>query len=332
MKAVLLNERIPSNVFTPEMIDLVNRHVELYPQAIGTQNAPEHLEALREAEVAFSTWGMPSWTEEQIAAWVPKLKIIYYAAGSVQGFARPFLARGVRVVSAWGANAVPVAEWTVAQIILANKGYFQISANAKNDYSASRELSKQFPGNMRVRVGLLGAGMIGKLVIQMIRALKLDIELWVFDPFLPEQKATELGVRKAELAELFENCHCVSNHLANKEEIRGILNYNLFNRMPPNAVFINTGRGAQVDEAGLCRALTEMPNRFAVLDVTDPEPFRPGNPLFALPNVLLTPHAAGSLGNECLRFVEYMVDELKLWQSGQPMRYEVSEAMLENMA
>ena len=66
-------------------------------------------------------------TEDQIAEYFPNLKAVFYGAGSVQGFARPFLKSGVKVFSAWAANAVPVAEYTLSQILLANKGFFQTS-------------------------------------------------------------------------------------------------------------------------------------------------------------------------------------------------------------
>ena len=81
----------------------------------------------REVEMIFSTWGMPTLTEEEIATTLPHLRALFYAAGSVQAFARPFLARGIRVFSAAAANAVPVAELTVAEIILANKGFYRTS-------------------------------------------------------------------------------------------------------------------------------------------------------------------------------------------------------------
>ena len=72
----------------------------------------------------FSTWGMPDLTEAEIEACLPSLECVFYGAGTVQKFARPFLTRGIKVFSAWAANAVPVAEMTVAQIVLANNGYF----------------------------------------------------------------------------------------------------------------------------------------------------------------------------------------------------------------
>ena len=87
-------------------------------------NAPTRFQ---NTEFIFSTWVMPAFTEEEIRKYLPSLKAVFYAAGSVQKFARPFLSCGVRIFSAWAANAVPVAEYTVAQIILANKGFFLTS-------------------------------------------------------------------------------------------------------------------------------------------------------------------------------------------------------------
>ena len=75
-------------------------------------------------EFIFSTWGMPRFSAEEIRRYFPDLRAVFYAAGSVQGFARPFLDCGVRVFSAWAANAIPVAAYTVAQILLAAKGFF----------------------------------------------------------------------------------------------------------------------------------------------------------------------------------------------------------------
>ena len=104
--------------------------------------------------------------------------------------------------------------------------------------------------------------------------------------------------------------------------------------MPDNGVFINTGRGAQVVEEDLCRALREKPGRFAVLDVTWPEPPVKGHEFYSLDNVILTPHIAGSSGDETHRMAEYMLQEYKLYSEsqGHKTRYEVTEKMLETMA
>ncbi len=279
----------------------------------------------------FSTWGMPAFTCEEIATHLPHLRAVFYAAGSVQGFAAPFLESGVRVFSAWGANAIPVAEYTVAQIILANKGFYGAARLASNGhYRDASAYFGRFPGNYGATVGILGAGMIGKLVIRMLRPYNVHVK--VFDPFLPPAVAEELGVTLCSLEEIFSTCETISNHLANHSQTVGILHYDLFSRMKTNATFLNTGRGAQVVEADLVRALTECPDRTAVLDVTHPEPPAEDHPFHALPNVILTPHMAGSAGEEVRRMGVYMLDEYRAFAADAPTRYEVTSAMLATMA
>ena len=284
-----------------------------------------------DTEYIFSTWGMPAFTEEEIRTVFPNLKSVFYAAGTVQAFARPFLNCGVQVYSAWAANAVPVAEYTVAQIILANKGFFAADRVMRTEgYKASKNAFAPYSGNYGAKVGIVGAGMIGKLVIQMLRAYK--VEVLVYDPFLPDAVAEQLGVKKVGLRELFAKCDVVSNHLANNEQTRGIFNHQLFSVMPQNATFLNTGRGAQVVEADLIRVLSERPDLTAILDVTAPEPPIPGSPLYSLPNCILTPHIAGSSGDEVHRMAEYMLAEFEAYLSGAPTCYAVTLEMLATMA
>ena len=115
--------------------------------------------AFAETETIFSTWGMPTFTEGEIQTCFPNLKSLFYAAGSVQDFARPFLHCGVRIFSAWTANAVPVAEYTAAQIVLANKGFF--ATMRYTDRDRAEALHANYCGNYGATVGIIGAGMIG---------------------------------------------------------------------------------------------------------------------------------------------------------------------------
>lgn len=284
-----------------------------------------------ETEIIFSTWGMPSFSEEEIRLYFPKLAGVFYAAGSVQGFARPFLRRGVKVFSAWAANAVPVAEYTVSLILLANKGFFaQTRLMARKQLGEAEKYKAACRGNFRENVGLIGCGMIGSLVAEKLK--DCDLRVFVYDPFLSAEKAAALQVTRCTLPELFSSCAVVSNHLANNAETRKMLRYEHFSRMRPYAAFLNTGRGAQVDEDGLVRILTERPDLTAVLDVTDPEPSPLSHPFYTLPNCFLTPHIAGSLGGEVRRMAEYMAAEYEQYAAGKPCRYEVTLPMLETMA
>lgn len=285
----------------------------------------------KDTEYIFSTWGMADFTEEEIKEIFPALKCVFYAAGSVQYFARPFLNCGVKVFSAWAANAVPVAEYTVAQIILSNTGYFLTSRIAScGDYAGAKAEFTKYRGNYGAKVGIIGAGMIGKLVIQMLKAYKLEV--LVFDPFLPDSTAEELGVKKTDLEEIFSECTVISNHLANNEQTKSMLNKALFEKMEPYATFLNTGRGAQIVESDLIEVLKDRPDLMAILDVTDPEPPVEGSEFYKLPNCILTPHIAGSSGDEVHRMAEYMVEEYNSYTENKPCKYEVSLKMLETMA
>jgi len=333
MKAIFLCEKTDKifSVFTDETVSELQKLTDIEKKVYIKEEVLRDPALFSDIAFIFSTWGMPEFTEDEIKLCFPSLKCVFYGAGSVQKFARPFLACGVKVFSAWAANAVPVAEFTVAQIILANKGYFLTNRlyHAEGRKSAGAAF-KKCNGNYGETVGIIGAGMIGKLVIGMLK--QYNLKVIVFDPFLPEEKAEKLGIGKCELHEVFERAFVVSNHLANNAQTKGMLRYDHFRRMRENAVFINTGRGAQVVEDDLVRVLRERPDLTALLDVTYPEPPADDHPFYTLPNCLLTPHIAGSAGDEVARMGEYMLDEYRAFLNGESCKYEVSMKMLETMA
>ncbi len=332
MNSILMGGKKLYQVYTAELMEELKTEAGLDPKAITKEALLEDPSLGAEVDYIFSTWGMPAFTEEEIARCLPNLKAVFYAAGSVQKFAREFLNRGVKVFSAWGANAVPVAEYTLAQILLANKGFFQAAERTKNPISRkeAQGYALSLPGNYGCKVGIIGAGMIGKMVIRLLK--QFDLEILVYDPFLPETVAEELGVKLVSLEELFATCQTVSNHVANLPATVGMLKGVHFAAMPHNATFINTGRGAQVVEEELLAVLKERTDITALLDVTDPEPPTEGSPFYSLPNVFLTPHIAGSSGQEVERMAVYMRDEFRKFTAGSPCEYEVSLKMLETMA
>lgn len=286
----------------------------------------------RDTRYLFSTWGMPVFREDEIRRCLPSLRAVFYAAGSVQSFAAPFLDAGVAVFSARAANAVPVAEYTAAQILLANKGFFRTCRSLAHgtDWESARALSRAYPGNYEATVGIIGCGLIGHLVIE--RLLRDHLHVLVSDAFLTAEQIRALGAEKVTAEELFARSDVVSNHLANVPATVGVLGGALFASMKPNATFINTGRGATVRQDELADVLTARPDLCALLDVTDPEPPSPASPLFALPNVFLTPHISGSQSSECARMGAYMAEEFRAFDAGQATRFAVTRDMLGTMA
>ena len=172
--------------------------------------------------------------------------------------------------------------------------------------------------------------MIGTKVIEFLKPF--NVQVLVYDPFLSDERAEELGVKKATLKEIFSQCQTISNHIANLPATVGMLNKEHFNCMLPNATFINTGRGAQVVKEDLIAALKEVPTRTAVLDVTDPEPPAPESEFYKMENVILTSHIAGSMGKEMERMGCYIAEEFERYIKGEKLKYSVTLKMLETMA
>ena len=302
----------------------IEGRVETVPGVVSTQSLRQRRLELSKVRYLFSTWGMPVLGAAELAI-LPSLQAVFYAAGSVQHFARSLLAAGITVVSAWAANAVPVAEYTTAQITLAAKGFFRAVRNVGRPYERDA-----FPGMFDTDIGILGAGMIGSLVISMLP--KSELRLHVFDPYLSDEKARRLGVHPESIESVFSNSMVVSNHLADNAGTRRLINGSLLRMLPRNGTFINTGRGATVHERELIDLLSERADLTALLDVTDPEPPDEDSPLRGMENVILTPHIAGSIGNEVRRQADFVIAEFENLLAGNPLKYSVTSEMLETMA
>ncbi|MCQ2435958.1 MAG: hydroxyacid dehydrogenase [Clostridia bacterium] len=331
MKAVIISGSAHNiaDVYSDESRRKIAQIAELLPDCTSEEELIRR-DDLRDADIVFSTWGMLRLTEEKIKAYLPKLRALFYSAGTVQYFARPFINCGIRVFSAWAANGVPVCEVTFSEIMLADKGFFMRRVRSRGQWT-NKDEDKRYPGNYHTKVGIIGCGMIGSGVIERLK--RTDMDVYLYDPFVSDERAAQLGAKKATLEEIFSECHIISNHVANKPETVGMLDAHLFDLMDKYAVFINTGRGAQIVEKDLIAALKNVPTRFALLDVTDPcEPPADDSELYALDNVYLTPHIAGSIGYETHRMAEYMINECTAYLGGQPVKYEVTAALLERMA
>lgn len=291
---------------------------------------PAHAAALAEAEVLLTCWGCPPLTAEVLDR-MPALRAVVHAAGTVKHHVTPACwERGVVVSSAAGANALPVAEYTLAAILFAGKRVLPIAARYRRDRTRPDWLdSDPSWGNFGLTVGIVGASLIGRRVIELLRPF--DVEVLVFDPFLGEEEARELGVRRVSLDVLAGASDVVTVHAPQIPETRHMIDRRVLRLMRDGATLINTARGSLVDTDALTDELVAG-RLHAVLDVTEPEVLPASSPLYDLPNVLLTPHIAGSLGNELARMTGSALNELERFAHGRPFDHPVHAEALAHSA
>jgi phosphoglycerate dehydrogenase-like enzyme len=166
-------------------------------------------------------------------------------------------------------------------------------------------------------------------VIELLRPFDLDVLL--YDPYVDGPEAARLGVRLTSLDELCASSSVVSVHAPQLPETHHLIGAAQLSAMATGTTLINTARGSLIDEGALLPELTSG-RLNAVLDVTEPELPPAHSPLYELPNVLLTPHVAGSLGNELHRMADEALDELERYAAGLPFAAPVLAGALPRSA
>jgi phosphoglycerate dehydrogenase-like enzyme len=318
-------------LFPPEVLAQLRELADIDP-AVVVEDFVKDFDDLRirallaDVEFLITGWGCPPITPGALAR-LPRLRAVLHTGGTVKGLLpEEGWQRGIVVSSAAAANALPVSEYTLAMILLTGKDVLAARDRYRAAEAFPRGWARPGIGNAARRVGIIGASRIGRRVIELLRPF--DFEVWLHDPYVDEAGAAALGVRLSGLEELLAGCDIVSVHAPATPETRHLIDAARLALLPDGAVLINTARGSLVDTDALTREL--VAGRIsAVLDVTEPEPLPPGSPLYRLPNVFLTPHVAGSLGNELRRLGLLVVEELRRLRDGVPPAHRVELAHLE---
>ncbi len=282
----------------------------------------ERAEALLpRVEILLTGWGCPP-LDAAVLAHAPRLRAVVHAAGSVKSHVtEACFERGLRVSCAAAANALPVAEYTLAAILFANKRVLRLQQRYR-ELRAGRLWADETPGlgNFGKCIGVVGASRIGRRLIELLRPF--DFEVLVHDPHLEAGEARGLGVEKVGLDDLVRRCDVLTLHAPSLPETRHMIDRRRLSLLRDGAVLVNTARGALVDPEALTEELVS--GRIdAVLDTTEPEVLPADSPLYDLPNVLLTPHVAGALGLETRRLASLAVDEIERLVAGEPLAHEV---------
>ncbi|WP_139820858.1 hydroxyacid dehydrogenase [Krasilnikoviella flava] len=301
-------------IFGPEGLARLGAAVDLDPEVVTEVASPGARRRLADAELLVAGWGAPPLATEL----VPRLRAVAYAGGVARTcLADParLAARGVTASNARAANAVPVAEYTLAMILLANKKAHS-AERAYRERRAAPDAERLLTGagNYRRTVGIVGASQVGRRVAELLRPFDLDV--LVHSPELEPGPVPGLpGARAAELDEVAARSDVLSLHQPLTPETAGQVDARVLGLLPDGATLINTARGGVVDGAALLAEL-RTGRIDAVLDVTDPEPPAPDSDLWSLPNVVLTPHLAGSTGTELRRIGASVVAEAERFARG----------------
>jgi len=314
-------DALTQSIFTQAARERIARSFDLLPKFITPDDFNSGAVEVGELEVLFGTWGFPALNQAEVARF-KKLRHIFYAAGSIKAFGRPFLLANIPISSAKAANSQVVADFCLGQILLAAKRYFQNIAQYRSFEQgkaliksihtfAERQGTPSIAGYRGSKVALIGCGYVSRRLLEHLR--QRDFHVSVVDPHLSVEECNQLGVTRVTLERAFAESDIVSNHLPDLPALAGQIRREHFASMPKGSTFINTGRGAQVREDDLVEVFTDRTDLIALLDVTAPEPPEPNSKLYALPNVLLSSHIAGCVGEETQLLITEAIDSAEKW-------------------
>lgn len=223
---------------------------------------------------------------------------------------------GVMVCNARGVYDGPLAEWVVGAILAFQRGLLRArDAQAKAAWDAFEP--DELAGR---RVVILGFGSIGLAVAERLRPFGVEIV-----GVARTRREDALGLE--DLDDVLPGAEVLINLLPLTSETVGFLDARRLGLLPDNALLVNAGRGRTVETLALTWEL-ERGRLRAVLDVTDPEPLPAGHPLWALPNVLISPHIAGDSPGATLRAFALAGDQVRRFAAGEPLINEVARYLL----
>lgn len=275
--------------------------------------------------------GSPTITAEMMDA-APNLKII----GELEGdrFASRIdleaaWERGIRTVDTTNGSSYPVAEWALALILISmrNAGA-QFRRIIAGETARDQEALKHAGGSlMGKRVGLIGCGHMGRRLIKFLRPFEVDI--WVYDPYLPREMAEAVGFLQTSLDNLLSQCDVIVCLAPLTPGTRRLIGERELSLIRSGAALVNVSRGPIIDPDALIARL-KRGDITAGLDVFDPEPIPPDSDIIHLPNVFLTPHFAAFTGDEHPHFFRLMVEELDRFFHGHEPFFDLTPRSLAN--
>ncbi len=218
-------------------------------------------------------------------------------------------ARGVIVMNTPFGNSITTAEHAIAMMFALARSIPQANKSThEGKWEKSKFMGRELYGKT---LGIIGCGNIGSIVADRARALQMKV--LAYDPFLTEERALKMGVRKVDLDQIFTDSDFISLHVPLTDKTRGIINADAIEKMKPTAGIINCARGGLIDEKALKTALDNDKLMGAALDVFEVEPAK-DNILFNHDKIICTPHLGASTTeaqeNVALQVAEQIADYL----------------------
>jgi len=286
-------------VFTEETLERLKNLFDVTFNELDRNYTSEELASkIKGFDGLITGWGSPPLTEEVFEN-ADRLRIIAHSAGSVKAkllskevIEKYIIPRNICVCNAPKAIAYNVAEVTLGLMVMVAHRLLDHALNVRErliwrDRTIPREV-KTINGSI---IGIVGASTVGREVIRLLKPF--DCKILVYDPYLSEEEAQQLGVEKTSLERLFKESDFVSVHAPLTEETVHMIRREHFKLLKDGAIFINTSRGKIIDQEALLEEC-ETGRILVALDVTDPEPLPKDSPLRRLKNVIITPHIAGA--------------------------------------
>lgn len=307
--ALSMWSKMETMLFGPQGLDVLCPHVKLVSRSVSNHTDANNSVPLQDVVLLVTGWGSGPIGPDELDR-MPNLQAIIHAAGSVKHHLHPEVwQRGIQVASCADENAIPVAEYTLAMILLAGKRAlwlepFQLDFEA---YAYDPRV-----GNYARTIGIVGASKIGRRLLEMLRPF--DFKVRVYDPYLTDAEARALGVTKSSLDTLAATSDVVSLHAPSTAETTSMIDSQFLAAMKPRATLINTARPLLIDTKALIEKL-QAGDLFAILDVFPEDHQGMLEELAGLPNVHMTPHVAGAGGNEIRRLGDAVITQIEHFAS-----------------
>jgi len=306
-------------IFEKETVDKLKKYgeVKIWDEKENIENFTKN------STIIITSWGSPEITPSIFKS-APELKFIMHAAGSIKSYVKKeVIEKGVKVSSCSGVLGKFVAITTLGLILISVKKIFWWSDFIKETgkWRDNEKLMKYTDEINGVNIGIISMSNVGRNLLNLLR--QFTGKIYVYDPYWTEEQIkTYGGIKVKSLMEIAGKCEIIALCAPLTEETKGMIRKEFFKNMKDGSVFINTARGAIIDQNALIEELKKE-RIFACLDVTYPEPPEKNSPLYNLKNLIISLHITGCVHSGLKELGKFSVEEIERFLKGEKLENEI---------